>query len=500
MKNNVLDSVNLHLTLLSPVHIGTGEDYEPSQYIMQDQVLFAFDSAVASQTLSKTQQQELLKIVSQPSRQAGDLLLQLQQFFYNQRTLLAAAAQHKLPVSPGIFSLYQKRIGKAAHRENACESVVNQLEIQRSAFNPYNQHALIPGSSLKGAIRTAVLADLNHTNALKQVQDKRTHKWRQETAHELETRLMQGKFATDPLRLLSISDTTYQLPALFSTDIRFAVNRKKADIKKEAKQNLYQLLECLVPLRYRSFKAQLSLQNLQGISLDKATPAVKLRFKIQDIARACNNFYYPQFKAELALLKEREYVNPAWVKTVEAIFQGTTYQRMQSGQAFLLRVGRHSGAEAVTLDGIRNIKLMQGESKPLVYAPAAKMLRLAAQTEQDRSDMLPFGWVLVELDDKPDTTLTSLLQGWQAKDEQRQQEIQAINEPECWQGARVKYNRANGTLSVEKSGKTANALKPLGEELLNSLAPKLRQQVLTNQFVKVNAYIQDKEIRKLEEV
>ncbi len=76
--------------------------------------------------------------------------------------------------------------------------------------------------------------------------------------------------------------------------------------------------------------------------------------------------------------------------------------------------------------------------------------------------------------------------------------IIAESEPEIWAGARIKFNRANGTLTVEKSGKTANALKPKGEELLNTLSPAIKQKVMTNQFVKVNAYVQDKELVKIE--
>ncbi len=76
--------------------------------------------------------------------------------------------------------------------------------------------------------------------------------------------------------------------------------------------------------------------------------------------------------------------------------------------------------------------------------------------------------------------------------------IIAESEPELWAGARIKFNRANGTLTVEKSGKTVNALKPKGEELLNTLAPAIKQKVMSNQFVKVNAYVQDKELMRVE--
>lgn len=73
-----------------------------------------------------------------------------------------------------------------------------------------------------------------------------------------------------------------------------------------------------------------------------------------------------------------------------------------------------------------------------------------------------------------------------------------VSEPELWQGARIKFNRANGTLSVEKSGKIANALKPKGEKLLDNLPAAIKQAVMKNQFIKVNAYVQDKEIIKIE--
>ena len=37
----------LHLTPLSPLHLGTGEDYEPTNYLITDGVLYTFDPARA---------------------------------------------------------------------------------------------------------------------------------------------------------------------------------------------------------------------------------------------------------------------------------------------------------------------------------------------------------------------------------------------------------------------------------------------------------------------
>lgn len=522
MKTNTLESITLHITPLSPVHIGIGEDYEPTNYVMEDGVLFAFDSDIANRVLTERQRKDLLDMVSKPTRRAEDLIKQVQDFFYNNRKLLAAASSHFLPVSAGVYDLYQKRVGRTANRESGGKSVVNKLEIQRTFFNPYSQHPIIPGSSIKGAIRTALLDKLNAGQGLSHELSRLKPIQRNQA---LQKELLKGNFASDPLRLISVGDANYQTSALFGSEICFAVDRKKKEVIKNGEivqsqaetQNLYQLLECLPALRYRSFGGTLNVQDLQGMT-GKGTPAKELRWTIQDIAAACNFFYHKRFVTEMKILRERRYLHPDWEKLAEAVINGAIYQKMKAGKAFLLRVGRHSGAESVTLEGVRSIKILQGKGQQPKYEPEAKTVWLAANTEKDRSDMLPFGWVLVELDDTPDAQLQTLLKPWQDKDQQRQAKLQqastqhsaalqaqqaaimAESEPELWAGARIKFNRANGTLTVEKSGKAANALKPTGEELLNTLPATIKQKVMSNQFVKVNAYVQGKDLVKIEAV
>ena len=68
---------------------------------------------------------------------------------------------------------------------------------------------------------------------------------------------------------------------------------------------------------------------------------------------------------------------------------------------------------------------------------------------------------------------------------QQRQQANAV----AWEGARVKFNRANGALIVEKSGGTAIAPAPAGEQLLQTLPVDVQQKIRTNQFVKVTAYV-----------
>jgi hypothetical protein len=68
---------------------------------------------------------------------------------------------------------------------------------------------------------------------------------------------------------------------------------------------------------------------------------------------------------------------------------------LDGGGAMLLRVGRHSGAESVTLDRHRWIRIMEGRGKAH-WAPVATTIWLAADREDSRADLRPFGWLLIE--------------------------------------------------------------------------------------------------------
>jgi len=81
-------------------------------------------------------------------------------------------------------------------------------------------------------------------------------------------------------------------------------------------------------------------------------------------------------------------------------------------------------------------------------------------------------------------------------EEARRQE-QALANAETWEGARIKFNRDNGSLSVEKGGKSAYAYAPKGEALLATLPAEVRkkiEKIETNQFVKVTARVAGSEL------
>lgn len=75
-------------------------------------------------------------------------------------------------------------------------------------------------------------------------------------------------------------------------------------------------------------------------------------------------------------------------------------KRLNSGDAFLIRLGRYGGAENKTLsgEGVASIKIMGAKGQPPTFESTTKTVWLAAEQENDQKHLLPFGWAVVEID------------------------------------------------------------------------------------------------------
>jgi CRISPR-associated protein Csm5 len=139
---------------------------------------------------------------------------------------------------------------------------------------------------------------------------------------------------------------------------------------------------------------------------NRKLPKQQLHWTVKDIAKSCNSFYMELFWKELHAMKDRNYLNSEWLRQIEQLLDNGLLKRLDDGDAFLLRVGRHSGAEALTLNGVRSIRIMQGRGQQAVWENQPKTWWLAADDISTKQDMLPFGWILVEIDPKaPDSQL-----------------------------------------------------------------------------------------------
>jgi CRISPR-associated protein Csm5 len=102
---------------------------------------------------------------------------------------------------------------------------------------------------------------------------------------------------------------------------------------------------------------------------------------------------------ELDALQDLQYVDTDWINSLRKLLSGELSEARNRRQVFLLRVGKHSGAEHTALDSVRCIEIMQKQGQPPKYLDHATTLWLAADAKDQTGAMLPFGWILVELDD-----------------------------------------------------------------------------------------------------
>ncbi|MGZ8226251.1 MAG: RAMP superfamily CRISPR-associated protein [Methylococcaceae bacterium] len=421
-----LNYYTLKYTPLSPIHIGTGDGYEPTNYVIDDNTLYEFDTGGAMAALSAQDRTELDKITKgKPDTQ---MLKAVQAFFYHRRDALKPWAINAIPVLDGVAKYYVSRVGQAGNREGNGKEVLHKLEIDRTAYNPVTRQPVLFGSSVKGAIRTALLnhvnnkatlsaydANLFELENLKGYERKQREREQKKVFPRLNERLFQfraGKFELDPLRLVQISDAAWndqnKLP---TAQVLITVNRKKHKVVDEhgierpsqtdSKENLNKLLECVPAWRYRTFTGQLNLQRVNNLPYSTKTklPKDNLCFTVEKIAQICSAFYVPILKAEIDIMRDRGFLSSDWDKNIQELFAKMT-DKLMKGNVFLLRVGRHSGTESMTLHGVRHIKIMKGDPE---YQQQTKTLWLAAEHKDQRTDLLPFGWVLVEVesDDTP---------------------------------------------------------------------------------------------------
>ena len=385
----------LHLTPLSPLHLGTGEDYEPTNYLIHGDALYTFDPARA--ILNPDEEREL-----HAAAQSGDLQ-HIQRYFRNNPKPYIAAATHASSVSKGIVAEYQKNYGEIVQREGKGKNVHNRFQIERTATNPHNHQPYIPGSALKGSLRTALLEQLSA--------DYRGNKPTAKQATHYENELL-GSFATDLLRLLKPADLGATAP--IATHIQYATNHKKRIVKgRERGNGPTGRRETIQHGQYRAFHGDITLQHLDLSHKPHLKDAAKKlpaahSLDLAALARAANDYHLRRFAREAALLSERGLVDPAWLKSTQQLIDQLK-PALDAGSHILLRLGKNGGAESKTIDGYAQIKIMAGKGQKLTFEAQTKTVWLAADDDKSTRGLLPFGWVLIEIDADADNPA---LQQW----------------------------------------------------------------------------------------
>ena len=370
----------LSISTLSPVHVGCDAVYEPSNFVIHEGLLHALDVADLAASLTTAERNELKSRADQREPVGA-----LQQFFHNNAARLAGFSRHQVAVAEAIVRDYEQKAGVAQQRGPGGTATYATFPIARTAFNPADNAAYLPGSSLKGSLRTAWLNHLNRGQAL----DRAAVGDRRNANRQLQENLLgysARELHKDPLRGVRIADALPDTDEAPPTRVLYAVSKKKRLPRdgerppQELKTFLETVPECLPGV----FQGELRL-------------AGDIRWRA--LCTACNDFYLPQLEAELAHPVLGGQLDPAWKRLIAALLADELEALIAAQQGFLLRVGRHSGAESVTLDGVRHIKILGPRvdgKQTFEHRSQTTEKRFASQSKAASGGLLPFGWIWVD--------------------------------------------------------------------------------------------------------
>lgn len=364
--NNFLRNHKVYLTPVSPIHIGCGEDFEPTNYIMDNNVLYYFDPA--NLDLSKSEKKELENKFSANVKYAD--LLWVQSFFLKQKSKAIEMSRYFTNIPNNIQENWKSKLGKVVHKEKEGKDIIAELKIERTAYTSYQNEAYIPASSLKGAFATSIL-NKKHELAGNPRTNKNDHK------DLLERYIGDTKYSL--LHYVRFGD--FMPSYTTNTKVYYAKNLKKKPKSIEKKfEGISTLRECIIAGQYRALVSELVLQNDEK---DNKLMSVK------QIISYLNEYYIPIFEEELKYLGENGLSNKAFLVEL---------RKLLSGNVALIRLGK-SGADSKIYRGknLAKIKINKGKGNSEI-CDRSTTYWLGAEQSKQTTNFLPFGWALLEFD------------------------------------------------------------------------------------------------------
>ena len=350
------------------VHIGSGSEIDPFNYTMIDKKFYRIDIAKFYEKLKsdkfKDKFENLIEelsnsnIANSLNNEVKEKFIQTKNEFINFlqegiKTLLKNSEKQKgiilysAKVDENLFENYKLNIN----------NFENQLLIFESMHRLPDYAQYIPGSSIKGALRTAIISyiinDLQFERSDFPFNDIENKNFKKNPGRACEQEILNyfSNIQKDPFRVLKISDTEpFEKDSIFIAQTTYCYKGTNRF------SNLQIISEYILNGNSSSFILDINekfLDNkIKAISLEskkKNNKAIKFNelFSIQKIAEACNKFYIDKL--------ENDY-NKYFQQIADKVIDKEEIKSKvdTKNNEFLIRIGRFSQFESVTLDKLRS--------------------------------------------------------------------------------------------------------------------------------------------------
>lgn len=373
---------HFQLTPLSPVHVGAGEPIAAEDYFLRDGKLTRFLPAAVARAMTAQERQRYLGLLSGPPQRLDEALRMLRQ---------------KAMQTPGAW-IYSIDVEPEAHK--ALAEVIDKLDTRRGDVRPLQWNlakrvAILPGSAIKGAIRTAVLsaivartgndhpqlwADWNSRLPKLGSTAREPHKEARGVARfaqDLERDLLRrGEgIEMDPFRFLKISDIEVPPQHVRLDRALLFARSDRADAR----------------------VIQMHFERLLSWADSGKPPSLNLEFSIEQPEKSWNSAMKPYLQDCMRMSYLRTVLNWHYKERLDMEkekFPELSYDKIEphlagldSSGGILLRIGRFSHFESLSVGGLRRTLNRRGEWVNIGTS------RTYCAADQNRK--LPFGWVLL---------------------------------------------------------------------------------------------------------
>lgn len=318
---------------ITPVHIGTGIKLNPLDYkIVKTNIgnnryaRFSSDSILNRIAVDVNKSREFDNLVNTSDMKG------IQRFFHENFT------QSDLIYLCSITSVFESKYNVHINEK----SLKNACEVEELYRSGGTKNAVIPGSSIKGAIRTALLDMCRDTSNNFDFQRARKNKYFQNDLFDM------SDAKNDPLRCISVSDCMFEnnkIQMVGSLQIidctgGYLIEKNNSQIWAEIIQG--SLMESVRPEEF-IISIDKKLQKATNLKKEKQ---IKKSFTIDDIKNECNYFFGENFKQEYNHFYKNEQK-----EKYELIhnLKNQINKIVESEDSFVLRIGRWSQFEFVTL-------------------------------------------------------------------------------------------------------------------------------------------------------
>ena len=145
------EPIRFYIQTISPVHIGCDDVYEPTGFILNENTrqMVVFDPLSFISQMEDADKAKFSQICAKGTMTS---ILEIYKFMQDK-----TAEGRLVDVCPDFLKHYKQTLSLPLRNERVIQQNLKDFAVPRTAFRSVDQRPYIPGSAIKGALRTAYL-------------------------------------------------------------------------------------------------------------------------------------------------------------------------------------------------------------------------------------------------------------------------------------------------------------------------------------------------------